>query len=88
MLAPWLLLAAPVVAAVLLWGTWGWFAGAGAIAVVQYLSFRRTQRFSDRVWRTVGRGRRSREARAADSVYLLSVIAGIVVLVVAVIGPS
>jgi hypothetical protein len=85
MLVPWLLLAAPVVAALLLWGTWGLFAVAGAIALVEYLSLRRTQRFSDRVWRTVGRGRRSMEARAADGLYLLAAVAGIVVLVVAVL---
>ena len=84
MLAPWLLLAAPVLAAILFWGSWAWVAVAGAIAIVQFLAFRRTERFSARVWRTVGRGRRSREARAADTVYLLTVIAGLFVLGVAV----
>ncbi len=86
MLTPWLLLAAPVIAAALFWGTWAGVALAAAIAVVQFLSFRRTERFSSRVWRAVGHGRRSREARAADGLYLVSVVAGLAVLVVAVIG--
>ncbi len=86
MLAPWILLAAPVVAAVLFWGTWAAVAVAVAIAVVQFLSFRRTERFTARVWRTVGHGRRSQEARAADGIYLVSVVAGLVALAIAVVG--
>ena len=86
MLAPWVLLAAPVLAAVLFWGKWAAVAIAVAIAVVQFLSFRRTERFSARVWRTVGHGRRSQEARAADAVYLVSVVAGLVALAIAVVG--
>jgi len=83
MLTPWLLLAAPVAAAALWWGTWVWVVVAAAIAAVQYLAFRRTERFSARVWRTVGMGRRSRQARTADTVYIAAVIAGIAVLVAA-----
>jgi len=86
MLTPWILLAAPVVAAVLFWGMWAAVAVAAAIAAVQFLSFRRTERFTARVWRTVGRGRRSREARAADGLYLVSVVAGLAVLALAVVG--
>lgn len=86
MLTPWLLLAAPVIAAVVFWGAWAGVALAAAIAVVQFLSFRHTERFSSRVWRTVGHGRRSREARAAGGLYLVSVVAGLAVLVVAVLG--
>lgn len=86
MLTPWLLLAAPVAAAVLFWGSWAWCAVAVAITVVQYLSLRRTEQFSARVWRTVGRGRRSRRARSADGLYLLTTVAGLVVLAAAVVG--
>jgi len=86
MLTPWILLAAPVVAALLFWGDWAWVAVAGAVAVAQFLSFRRTERFSDRVWRTVGHGRRSREARAADGLYVVTMVAGVVLLALAVIS--
>ncbi len=86
MLTPWILLAAPVVAAVLFWGMWAAVAVAAAIAAVQFLSFRRTERFTARVWRTVGHGRRSREARAVDGLYLVSVVAGLAVLALAVVG--
>jgi hypothetical protein len=83
MLTPWILLAAPVAAAVLFWGDWAWVAVAVAVAVAQFLSYRRTERFSARVWRTVGHGQRSREARAADALYLVTVVAGLVLLVLA-----
>ena len=86
MLTPWLLLAAPVIAAALFWGAWVAVGLALVIAIVQFLSFRRTEQFSSRVWRTVGHGRRSREARAADGLYLVSVVAGLAVFVVAVLG--
>ncbi|MCU1483886.1 MAG: hypothetical protein JWN67_632 [Actinomycetia bacterium] len=85
MLLPWLLLAAPVVAAVLLWGDWAWVAVALAIAAVQFLALQRTQRFSARVWRTIGIGRRSRAARGAEALYLVAVVAGLAVLVLAVL---
>lgn len=75
-----------MIAAVLLWGAWAGVALAAAITVVQLRSFRRTERFSSRVWRAVGHGRHSREARAADGLYLVSVVAGLAVLVVAVLG--
>lgn len=80
MLTPWLLLAAPLVAAVLWWGQWAWFAVAVVVAAVEYLAFRQTERFSSRVWRTVGVGHRSRKARTADGLYLLTVVAGLVLL--------
>ena len=83
MLLPWLLLAAPVVAALLLWGDWAWAGGALIVAVVQFLALQRTQRFSARVWRTIGIGRRSRAARGAEALYLVTVVAGLAVLVVA-----
>lgn len=87
MLTAWLLLAAPVAAAFLLLGSWGWFAAAVIITVLEYAAFRRTERFSSRVWRTIGVGRRNRRARVADGYYLVTVVAGIVVLIVALLGP-
>jgi hypothetical protein len=87
MLTAWLLLAAPAIAAILLWGAWGWFGVAVVVMVLEYVAFRRTERFSARVWRTVGVGRRNRQARMNEGLYLLTVIAGIALLVVGLIGP-
>jgi hypothetical protein len=87
MLTAWLLLAAPAIAAILLWGAWGWFGIAIVVTVLEYVAFRRTERFSARVWRTVGVGRRNRQARMNQGFYLLTVIAGIALLVVGLIGP-
>ncbi len=87
MLTAWLLLAAPAIAAILLWGAWGWFGIAVVVTVLEYVAFRRTERFSARVWRTVGVGRRNRQARRNEGVYLLTVVAGIALLVVGLIGP-
>ncbi len=86
MLTAWLLLAVPAIAAILLWGSWGWFALAVAVMALQYVTFRRTERFSARVWRTVGIGRRNRQARLNEGAYLLTVVAGFALLVVGFIG--
>jgi hypothetical protein len=86
-LTAWFLLAAPAIAAILLWGNWGWFLIAVVVVMVQYAAFRRTERFSARVWRTVSIGRRNREARINEGLYLLTVIAGITLLVAALVGP-
>jgi hypothetical protein len=81
-LVAYLLLAAPVVAAVLLWGSWGGVAVAVVIAAVEYASLRRSQRFSARFWRSVGVARRSRRERGIEIVYLISAAAGVVTLIV------
>jgi hypothetical protein len=86
-LTAWLLLAAPVIAAILFWGSWGWFGLAVVVAALEYLAFRRTERFSARVWRTLGIGKRNRRARMNEGFYLLTVIAGFALLVVGLIGP-
>jgi hypothetical protein len=85
-LVPLLLLAAPLVAAALAWGSWGAFAVCLLIALVQYQSLRHTEQFSTRIWRTVGKGRRGRQARAAEVAYLLSAAAGVIVLVVVIVA--
>ena len=87
MLTTWFLFAAPAIAAMLLWGTWGWFGVAIVVTALEYVAFRRTQRFSARVWRTVGVGRRNRQARMNEGLYLLTVIGGIALLVVGLIRP-
>ncbi len=79
-----LLLAAPVVATVLFWGSWGWLAAAAVLAVVEYATLKRSQRFSARFWRSVGAGRRSSRERAVESIYVVSAVAGIVLLAVAI----
>ena len=81
-----LLLAAPVVAALLFWGSWGWVAAALAVAVVEYVTLHRSQRFSGRVWRSVGKGRRSRHERAAERIYVISAIVGVALLVASLLG--
>jgi hypothetical protein len=81
-----LLLAAPVGAALLFWGSWGWLAASLAVAVVEYVTLQRSQRFSGRVWRSVGKGRRSRRERGAERIYVISAIVGVALLVAALVG--
>ncbi len=85
MLVPVLLLAAPIVAAALAWGRWPALVVALLIALVQFQALRQTEQFSTRIWRTVGKGRRGRQARAAEVVYLLSAVAGVLILVVVIL---
>ena len=81
-----LLLAAPVVAALLFWGTWGWVALAVVTAAVEYASLQRSQRFSARFWRSVGVTRRSQRERGVEIVYLISAAVGVVLLVVSLLS--
>jgi hypothetical protein len=83
-IVPWILLAAPVVAAALFWGTWSAVAVCLLVALAELQSFRRTERFSSRVWRAVGKGRQGRQARVAEVVYLLTAAAGVLLLVIAI----
>jgi len=83
---PYLLLAAPALAAALFWGSWGWVAAAVAIAVIEHVALQRSQRFSSRIWRTVGVGRRSQRARVAEGAYVLSAVAGVAVLIASILG--
>jgi hypothetical protein len=80
-----LLLAAPLISAVLFWGSWGWMAASVAVAVVEYATLKRSQRFSARVWRSVRVGRRSSHERATESLYVIAAIAGVALLAVAVL---
>jgi len=77
-------LAAPVVATVLFWGSWGWLVAAAVVAVVEYATQKRSKRFSARLWRSVGVGHRSSRERAMESVYVVAAVAGVVLLGVAV----
>jgi hypothetical protein len=81
-----LLLAAPVVSAALFWGSWGWVAAAAAVALVEYATLRRSQQFSARVWRSLGVGRRSSRERATESLYVITAVAGVGLLAVAVLS--
>jgi hypothetical protein len=81
-----LLLAAPVASAALFWGQWGWMAASAAIAVVEYVTLQRSQRFSARVWRSVRVGHRSSRERATESLYVVTAVAGVALLAVAVLG--
>lgn len=84
MIVAYLLLAAPIIATAVWWGTWVWVAAAVAVFVVQYVTLHRSQRFSARVWRSVGVGRRSSRERATESLYDVTASAGVVLLAVAV----
>lgn len=84
MIVAYLLLAAPLASAALFWGSWGWVAAAAAVAVIEYATLQRSQRFSARVWRSVGVGRRSSRERAAETLYVISAVAGVALLAVAV----
>jgi hypothetical protein len=81
-----LLLAAPVASAALFWGSWGWVAVSAAVAVVEYATLQRSQRFSARVWRSVRVGHRSSRERTTESLYVVTAIAGIALLAVAVLS--
>ena len=85
MLTAWLLLAAPIAAALLAWGQGILPWAALATAAGEFLALRRTERFSERVWRVLRVGRRAREAHAAETAYLVLAVAGVALLVLAVI---
>jgi hypothetical protein len=84
-LIAYLLLAAPIVAAVLFWGSWAWVAVAAVAAVVEYVTLQRSQRFSAHVWRSIGVGRRSRRERATEGAYVVSAVAGVALLVASIL---
>jgi hypothetical protein len=85
MVVVYVLLAAPVAAAALFWGSWGWAAAAAAVAVIEYAALRRSQRFSARLWRSVPVGRRRSRERATETVYVVTAVAGVALLVGAVL---
>jgi hypothetical protein len=86
MVVAYLLLAAPVVAGFLFWGSWGWLAAAALVAVVEYATLQRSQRFSARVWRSVGMGQRSKRERGAETVYVISAGVGVALLAWSLLG--
>lgn len=86
MIVAYLLLAAPVVAALLFWGAWGWVAAAAVVAAVEYATLQRSQRFSARFWRSVGMARRSRRERGTESIYVISTAVGVALLVGSLLG--
>ncbi len=79
-LVAYLLLAAPVVAALLFWGDWAWVAAAVVVAAVEYATLQRSQRFSARFWRSVGVSRRSTRERGIEILYLISAVLGVALL--------
>ena len=86
MIVAYLLLAAPIIAAALLWGTWVWVAAAAAVFVLQYVALHRSQRFSARVWRSVGVGRRSSRERVTERLYVVTASVGVLLLAGALVG--
>jgi hypothetical protein len=86
MIVAYLLLAAPVVAALLFWGAWGWVAAAAVAAAVEYATLQRSQRFSARLWRSVGMTRRSRRERGIETIYVISAAVGVALLVGSLLG--
>lgn len=81
MIVAYLLLAAPIIAAALFWGDWAWVAVAATVCVVQYVTLHRSERFSARVWRSVGVGQRSRRERTTERVYVATASIGVVLVV-------
>jgi hypothetical protein len=59
---------------------------SAAVAVVEYATLQRSQRFSARVWRSVRVGHRSSRERTTESLYVVTAIAGIALLAVAVLS--
>jgi hypothetical protein len=86
MIVTYLILAAPIVAAALFWGSWAWVAIAAVVALVEFLALQRSQQFSARFWRTIGAGRRSRRERGTERVYVASALAGGALLVAALVS--
>jgi len=86
LIVAYLLLAAPVASAALFWGSWGWVAAAAAVAVMEFSTLQRSQRFSARVWRSVRVGRRSSRERATESLYVITAVAGVALLAMAVLS--
>jgi hypothetical protein len=86
MIITYLILAAPIVAAALFWGSWTWVAIAAVVALIEYLALRRSEQFSARFWRSLGAGRRSRRERGTERVYVVSAMAGGALLVTALVS--
>jgi hypothetical protein len=86
LIVAYLLLAAPIASAVLFWGSWGWVVAAVVVAVVEFATLQRSQRFSARVWRSLRVGRRSSRERAAESLYVITAFAGVALLAMAVLS--
>jgi hypothetical protein len=81
-----LVLAAPVVATIFFWGAWGWVTAAAVTAAVEYATLQRSQRFSARVWRSVGVTPRSRRERAIETIYVISAVFGVALLIGSLLG--
>lgn len=81
-----LLLVAPVIAALVFWGAWGWVAIAAVVAIVEYVTLQRSQRFSARVWRSVGMTQRSKQERGIEMIYVISAALGVVLLIGSFLG--
>ena len=86
MIVTYLILAAPIVAAALFWGSWLWVAIAAVVALVEFLALRRSEQFSARFWRSLGAGRKSRRERGTERVYVVTAIAGGALLVAALVS--
>jgi hypothetical protein len=86
MVVAYVLLAAPVVAAFLFWGAWGWVAAAAVVAAIQYATLQRSQRFSARVWRSIGVTRRGKRERGVETIYVISAAVGVALLVGSLLG--
>ena len=86
MAVAYLLLAAPIAGAVLFWGSWGYVAAAAVVAVVEFATLQRSQRFSARAWRSLSVGRRSRRERATERLYVITAMAGVALLAMAVLS--
>ena len=86
MIVAYVLLAAPVLAAYFFWGSWSWVAATAVVVAVEYATLQRAQRFSARIWRSIGWGRHSRRERGTEALYVISAVAGVVLLVVALLG--
>jgi hypothetical protein len=77
MVVAYVLLAGPIAAALLFWGSWGWVAASLAVAVVEYATLRRSQRFMARFWRSAPLGHRHNRERATETLYVVTTVAGI-----------
>jgi hypothetical protein len=72
------LLVVAVAAIPVWWGTWAVVVLAAAVAIVEYATLQRTERFSARLSRIAPSRRRRRREQWLDVVYVVAAVAGVV----------
>jgi hypothetical protein len=67
------------------WGTWAIALVAAGVAIVEYATLERTERFSARLGRIAPSRRRRRREQGLDVVYVVAAVAGVMLFVAGVL---